>query len=184
MFARRLSDARWQNTLLGLVAAASLSACGGAEELGPDAADGQSDSDLTSAAASCGAVQWWTSNFTYVHKVGGWWDTDLAVGPSNRVQLRHPSKLIARGVYGWGFMPTFVDQVTGHEFRFLHLRPQHQYTRQIGHVYPAGTIVGLSGGDTWDTGGAGRGYSTGPHLCVQTLVTFRGAFPYGRDRCQ
>ena len=65
----------------------------------------------------------------------------------------------------------------------LHLRPQHMWATQIGHVYPAGTVVGVSGGDTWDTGGKGRGYSTGPHLCVQTLSGFRSDFPATRDSC-
>jgi hypothetical protein len=57
------------------------------------------------------------------------------------------------------------------------------WTTAIGKVYPAGTVVGVSGGDTWDTGGAGRGYSTGPHLCVQTLSGFRADFPATRDAC-
>src|SRR5439155_5840877 len=47
--------------------------------------------------------------------------------------------------------------------------------------YPAGYIVGLSGGDTYDTG-LGR-YSTGQHRCVQTPgnTPFRTAFPYGNS---
>jgi len=123
------------------------------------------------------ALKWWNSAYTSQSMDYGWHDTDLAVSSSTPIQLRNPAKLIAHGVYGWGFMPTFVDQVTGHEFRFLHLRPQHQWATEIGHVYPAGYIVGLSGGDTHDTGlGV---YSTGAHLCVQTIVPFRTAFPYG-----
>lgn len=175
-------------TWLSLSCLALAAACGGAipdEEGGPNAsaADTASADDL----ASCRSIQWWNGGYSITSnrkESYGWWDTDLAVRSSTPVQLRHASKLIAYGVYGWGYMPTFVDQVTGHEFRFLHLRPQHKWMTRIGHVYPAGSLVGVSGGDTWDTGGAGRGYSTGPHLCVQTIVGFRGAFPQGTDRCQ
>lgn len=124
-------------------------------------------------------LAWWHSRITWDHWTSlGWDDTDLAVSSSTAVQLRHASKLVAYGTYAWGYMPTFVDQVTGHKFKLLHLRPQHERATSIGHVYPAGYVVGYSGGDTWDTGGAGRGYSTGPHLCVQTLVGFRKAFPW------
>ena len=163
---------------IALVLALVLSACGG--QL-PDDGTGQSADDL----ASCRSIQWWhgyriTSNRL---ESTGWWDTDLGVSSSTPVQLRHASKLVASGVYGWGWMPTFVDQVTGKKFRFLHLRPQHMWATQIGKVYAAGTVVGVSGGDTWDTGGAGRGYSTGPHLCVQTLSGFRADFPDTRDAC-
>ena len=79
-------------------------------------------------------------------------------------------------------MPEFTDLVTGYRFRLLHLRPQFQYATSVGHTYPAGYIVGLSGGDTADTG-LGP-YSTGQHLCVQTLVAYRTAFPSGVDACR
>src|SRR5438270_5565501 len=162
---------------LSISALSLLCACGG--ELPPD------ESANTDDLVSCRSIQWWhgysiTSNRKESY---GWWDTDLAVSSSTPIQLRHASKLIAQGTYAWGWMPTFVDQATGREFRFLHLRPQHRYTTSIGHVYPAGTLVGVSGGDSWDTGGAGRGYSTGPHLCVQTLSGFRADFPNSRDKC-
>ncbi|HEX9101153.1 MAG TPA: hypothetical protein VF997_03060 [Polyangia bacterium] len=124
-------------------------------------------------------LAWWHSRWTWDHWTSyGWDDTDLAVSSSTAIQLRHASKLVGYGTYAWGYMPTFVDTVTGDKFKFLHLRPQHERATIIGHVYPAGYVVGYSGGDTWDTGGAGRGYSTGAHLCVQTLVGFRRAFPW------
>ena len=62
------------------------------------------------------------------------------------------------------------------------LRPQKQLATNVGEVYPAGTIVGYSGGDTADTG-LGQ-YSTGSHLCVQTLGACRSAFPTGKDPCE
>ncbi len=113
--------------------------------------------------------------------MSGWNDTDLAVSASTPVQLRHRSVLTGTGVYGWGYMPEFTDSVTGIAFTLLHLRPQFQYATEVGREYPAGFIVGISGGDTADTG-LGE-YSTGAHLCVQTLVAYRDAFPTGDDPC-
>lgn len=123
-------------------------------------------------------LKWWNSHITSQRwEHNGWEDTDLGVASSTAVQLRHASKLIDHGVYAWGYMPTFVDTVTGKKFRFLHLRPQHQWATQVGHVYPAHHVVGLSGGDTRDTGYPV--YSTGPHLCVHTVQPFRTVFPAG-----
>ena len=130
----------------------------------------------------CGELQWWNSYITYEHLSSGWRDTDLGVRAGTPVQLRHASRLERHGVYGWGYMPEFTDLATGARFRFLHLRPQNQWATDVGRVYPAGYVVGLSGGDTWDTGYPT--YSTGSHLCVQTLWTYRAAFPSGRDACR
>ena len=180
-----------QKLLTAALIAATLSACGGTAD-DPVADDGLTGADEapsmtqgTDDLVSCRSIQWWDGYWITSNRKEstGWWDTDLAVSSSTPIQLRHASKLVASGVYGWGWMPTFVDQVTGRRFRFLHLRPQHMWTTSIGHVYPAGTVVGVSGGNTWDTGGAGRGYSTGPHLCVQTLSGFRSDFPATRDSC-
>ncbi len=135
------------------------------------------------AGLLCSHVQWWNSALTYGPYMSyGWWDTDISAGSGTPIQLRHDSKLDKEGVYGWGWMPEFTDQVTKQRFRFLHLRPSAKYTTAIGTVYPAGTIVGLSGGDTADTG-LGK-YSTGAHLCVQTLAEYRTAFPAGKDACK
>ncbi len=130
----------------------------------------------------CGELQWWNTYITYAHVVSGWQDTDLGVRANTQVQLRHTSRLEHTGVYGWGYMPEFTDLVTGVRFRFLHLRPSSQWATSVGRVYPAGYVVGLSGGDTYDTGYPT--YSTGPHLCVQTLVPYRAAFPGGSDACR
>lgn len=132
---------------------------------------------------SCGNVQWWNSALTYGPYMSyGWWDTDLAVSASSRVQIRHNSRLDRTGVYAWGYMPEFTDLVTGKRFRLLHLRPAYQWATTVGKVYPAGYVVGLSGGDTYDTG-LGK-YSTGAHLCVQTLEPYRTVFPTGWDACK
>ncbi|GAC1555413.1 MAG: hypothetical protein NVS3B10_16360 [Polyangiales bacterium] len=130
----------------------------------------------------CSNVQWWNSALTYGPYMSyGWWDTDLAVSDRSPVQLRHDSQLYKENVYAWGWMPEFVDQVTGKKFRFLHLHPDAKYTLGVGTVYPAGTVVGLSGGGSADTG-LGT-YSTGAHLCVQTLDDYRAVFPTGTDAC-
>ena len=132
---------------------------------------------------SCGNVQWWNRSINYGPYMSyGWWDTDLNVSSGTPIQLRHDSRLYKWGVYGWGYMPEFVDLVTGEKFRFLHMRPADLWATSVGTVYPAGFVVGLSGGDTADTGlGA---YSTGAHLCVQTLAAFRACFPAGTDACK
>lgn len=130
----------------------------------------------------CSALQWWNATLTYQHMSSGWVDTDLRVAAGTPVQLRHNARLDRHGVYDWGYMPEFTDMVTGMRFRYLHLRPQNQYATTVGRVYPAGFIVGLSGGNTTDTGYPT--YSTGSHLCVQTLVPYRSAFPSGMDACR
>jgi hypothetical protein len=139
--------------------------------------------DYCVGALSCTNEQWWNTALTYGPLLSnGWWDTDLGVKHDTEVIVRHDSKLYKTGVYAWGYMPEFVDLVTGESFRFVHLRPQHQLATSVGHIYPAGTVVGYSGGDTADTGMPT--YSTGAHLCVQTLVDYRTAFPKGKDACQ
>jgi hypothetical protein len=135
------------------------------------------------AGLVCGNVQWWSSAITFGPYVSyGWWDTDLAVSNMSKVQLRHASRLEKEGVYGWGWMPEFTDTVTGKRFRFLHLQPSARYATAVGTVYPAGTIVGLSGGGTKETGYPT--YSTAPHLCVQTIEKYRDVFPSGTDACK
>ena len=150
------------------------------------------DDFCETAQLSCGNVQCWNSGITYgPHQdrnpgsgVSWWWDTDLNVSSSSRVQLRHASRLVASGVYGWRWQPTFQDLAIGKLFRFLHLRPQAMYAAQVGATDAAGTVVGLSGGDSRDTGGAGLGLGSGQHLCVQSADGYRATFPSGGDRCR
>ncbi|MGZ3421410.1 MAG: hypothetical protein ACXVEE_26275 [Polyangiales bacterium] len=141
--------------------------------------------DTCAGVISCSNVQWWNVALTYGPYMSyGWWDTDLAVSHDTPVILRHASKLDKHGIYGWGFMPEFTDQVTGKRFRYLHLRPQadKMLATEDGKIYPAGFVVGFSGGDTADTGKPT--YSTGAHLCVQTLDPYRDCFPTGKDACK
>ena len=122
---------------------------------------------------------------------GKWWDTDLSVAEWTPIEVPHDSKLLNWGVYAWGYMPTFLDLVTNKTFQFLHLHPTDQngrdakYATAKGTVYPGGTVVGLSGGNTCDTGKGSAcsppayQYSSGSHLCVETPngTYFRDAFP-------
>ncbi|MBI5517488.1 MAG: hypothetical protein HY909_27205 [Deltaproteobacteria bacterium] len=141
----------------------------------------------TGMGLSCSNVQWWNVRLTYgPYRLtnGGimWWDTDLAVAAGSRVQLRHDSRLVAESVQAWGWQPRFMDLTTGQLFQFLHLTPSARYTTTVGMTYPAGTVVGLSGGATADTGYPR--YSTGAHLCVETVAEWRTAFPMGMDACR
>ncbi len=138
-----------------------------------------------SGSVSCSLPQWWNLAFSWspgVYTVRYGWDNDLRMAAGTGVQLRHASRLIAEGVYDWGWMPEFQDTVTGYRFRFLHLQPSRRLTTAVGTTYPAGTLVGYSGGSTADTGYPT--YSTGAHLCVQTTVSYRTAFPMGVDACR
>ncbi len=138
-----------------------------------------------SGQVSCSMPQWWNLAYSWspgYYAVRYGWDNDLRMVAGTPVQLRHASRLVSEGVYGWGWMPEFQDMVTGYRFRFLHLSPSRRLTTAIGTVYPAGTLVGYSGGGSADTGYPQ--YSTGAHLCVQTTVSYRTAFPMGTDPCR
>jgi hypothetical protein len=137
----------------------------------------------TSGSGPCGYLQWWNSAITYQWMSGLGWDTDLSVHDGTPVVLRHASTLESAVInpLNAGYMPQFMDNVTGHRFRFFHLHPQSAQATNVGHVYPAGFVVGYSGGGTSDTGYPRL--SSGPHLCVQTVVTYRTAFPSGVDAC-
>ena len=144
----------------------------------------------------CGGLRWWNQPSTVPESrlsnaTGGvttTFDDDLAVPGSTPVQLRRDATLLAEAVYPWGWQPTFREVATGHVFRFLHLRPEARDATSVGTVYPAGTIVGLSGGDSWDTGFErpaceGRVCSTGAHLCVEGELPFAELFPPSSRAC-
>ncbi len=154
-----------------------------------------------SGQANCAYPQWWTLPYSWdpgYYTVRYGVDSDLRMAAGTPVQLRHASRLLSEAVYAWGWMPEFQDTVTGHRFRFLHLQPSRRLTTAIGTTYPAGTLVGYSGGGTPDTGyctpipgcspvnctAGSCVYSTGAHLCVQTQVGYRTAFPNTRDACR
>jgi hypothetical protein len=152
---------------------------------------------------SCGYPQWWNTGYSWspgYYAIRGTysWDNDIAIAAGTPIQLRHASRLVAEGTYAWGWMPEFVDTVTSQRFALLHLQPSRRMTTAVGTTYPAGTLVGYSGGNTRDTGlcvaipGCGTPdcalarcvYSTGAHLCVQTQTSYRTAFPMGTETCR
>lgn len=148
---------------------------------------------------SCAYPQWWNYGFSWspgyyqINVPPYVWDNDLAAASWTPVQLRHPSTLVRESVELWGWWPQFRDEVTGVRFSLVHLHPQQRLTTQVGHTYPAGTLVGYSGGDTRDTGylvqvpGCTSGpcvFSTGAHLCVETDVSIFTAFPDGNEPCR
>ncbi|MEI8258302.1 MAG: hypothetical protein WCJ30_21710, partial [Deltaproteobacteria bacterium] len=144
---------------------------------------------------SCAYPQWWNYPYSWTpgyYAINYWgyhWDNDLAARSGTPVQLRHASVLMEQSVHPWGWEPRFVDALTGEHFAFLHLQPEHQLTTSVGTTYPAGTLVGYSGGDTANTGynvpdGHGSVYSTGAHLCVTTDHAWHTAFPPGTDACR
>src|SRR5437016_4064791 len=112
-----------QALLLGT--ALTVGGCGGEVTSGDDQPSPEGEGGVRGEESTY--LKWWNSSITYIHVVLGWYDTDLSVASSTPIQLRHASRLLRHGVYGWGYMPEFEDTVTGHHFRFLHLRPQHQY---------------------------------------------------------
>ena len=158
---------------------------------------GQSDycSGGSGSGVSCGAPQWWTASPSYYYALtthfantATYWDADFGQYVNAPIQLRHDSKLLGFDPGSCcGYVPTFQDQKTGEIFRFLHLHPQNKNATNVGQVYPAGFIVGISGGNTYDTGlGKSCGShpcSTGAHLCVETKSAFTTAFPPGKEPC-
>ena len=127
--------------------------------------------------AYIGHSYWTTSNWSALGRYNvSTDDTDIPVSAGTPIILRHASRLVGYGTYAWGYQPTFLDTYTGYHFRFLHLNPSYERSTWVGHTYPAGYVVGYSGGNTYATGYPT--YSSGAHLCVQTLASFRKAFPW------
>jgi hypothetical protein len=135
----------------------------------------------------------------------GWYDTDIHALGWTPIKIPHQSRLDNNKVWAWGYMPEMTDLVTGKQFKVLHLHPSDQAGHDakyanaygLGNIVPAGTVIGLSGGDTCDTGNtcacsntgwctAGNPasgcclsttHSSAAHLCINTTVLFRTAFP-------
>lgn len=159
------------------------------------AACGASPPPAPAISPLCGASPWWNATPTVPesrspNQTGGYatdWDLDLELPSGTPVQLARPAQLLAQAAYRWGWQPTFLDLETGHVFRFLHLRPQDARTTGVGTIYSGGTIVGLSGGDTLDTGFGqdcdGQPCSTGAHLCVEADAVPSALFPPGGPDC-
>jgi hypothetical protein len=145
-------------------------------------------------------ISWWTRAHTYEFATCTVeWDNDLSVSAGSTIVLPHDSMYLGESSSysfqscggAWGYGPTFHDMVSNVNFHFNHLKPGWKTFANVaaGTVIKAGSFVGVSGGDTCETGycncnlnccnggtscpleGGGNSWcasthSTGQHLCV------------------
>jgi len=161
-----------------------------------------SDPSLSNASMYCpggACVHWWNCRITYQYQYtgSGDWDTDFHMPDGTPIALPHRSQLTAVYLVGAGFQPEFADLTSGEWVHFNHLHLNSEFggdDHAIGpvqlvsltdpshpdHIYPAGWVVGFSGGGTSRTGYAGTdaagnvcsgGHSTAAHFCAVTRVT-------------
>jgi hypothetical protein len=161
------------------------------------------DPNATNATMFCGSaghcVHWWDCHITYQYQYAGSgdWDTDFHMPDGTPIALPHLSQLTSESYAGSGFQPEFTDLVTGEWMHFNHLHLNSEFGGTDGnigpvqmvsmtdpahpdHLYPAGYVVGFSGGGTSRTGYLGTdasgnvcsgGHSTAAHFCAVTRVT-------------
>src|ERR1700674_788648 len=119
-------------------------------------------------------VQWWTdSRTTNVSSSGvaacpSAYDIDNGyIHGSNVIVLPHDSEYLGDNssyayttcTGAWGFGPNFYDTVTHVRFHLNHIRPGSPLASlPVGTMLKAGSFVGLSGGDTCETGYCSNGY--------------------------
>jgi hypothetical protein len=161
-----------------------------------------SDPTLSNASTYCpggACVHWWNCHVTYQYQYtgSGDWDTDFHMPDGTPIALPHRSQLTAVYLVGSGFQPEFADLETGNWVHFNHLHLNSEFggdDHALGpvqlvsltdpdhpdHVYPAGWVVGFSGGGTTRTGYLGTdaagnvcsgGHSTAAHFCAVTRST-------------
>lgn len=160
-----------------------------------------SDPTLGNASTYCpggACVHWWNCNITYQYQyTSGNWDTDFHMPDGTPIALPHRSQLSAIYTAGSGFQPEFVDLDTSVWMHFNHLHLNSEFGGDDGalgpvqlvsltdpahpdHIYPAGWVVGFSGGGTTRTGYLGTdssgnvcsgGHSTAAHFCAVTRPT-------------
>lgn len=157
------------------------------------------DPNASNAAMYCvggQCVHWWNCRVTYQYQYSGSrdWDTDFHMADGTPIALPHRSRLTAIFLVGSGFQPEFTDLTSGEWVHFNHLHLNSEFggnDRALGHVqlvslsdpnhtdhiYPAGWVVGFSGGGTTRTGYLGTdssgnvcagGHSTAAHFCAVT----------------
>jgi hypothetical protein len=152
------------------------------------------NADMYCPGGNC--VHWWNCRVTYQYQYATShdWDTDMHVADGTPIILPHRSRLTAVYLAGSGFQPEFTDLVSGQWMHFNHLHLNSEFggddhalgpvqlvsltdTSHPDHVYPAGWVVGFSGGGTRRTGYLGTdssgnvctgGHSTAAHFCVVT----------------
>ena len=158
-----------------------------------------STSNASTYCAGGSCVHWWNCRVTYQYQYAGSadWDTDYHMPDGTPIALAHASRLSAVYTAGSGFQPEFTDLVSGEWMHFNHLHLNSEFggnngaigpvqmvsmtdPAHVDHVYPAGWVVGFSGGGTTRTGYLGTdaagnvctgGHSTAAHFCAVTRVT-------------
>lgn len=145
-------------------------------------------------------VQWWTQNATYSAAppnsgCSTSYDLDNGNIQNQVIVLPHDSEYL--GDYSsyaynscagaWGFGPSFYDTVTGVKFHLNHIRPGFGAAAlgntQTGTMLKAGSYVGISGGNTCETGYCSNGYSS-TYGYTQCLVSScGGANKNGNGAC-
>lgn len=160
-----------------------------------------SDPTTSNASTYCpggACVHWWNCRITYQYQyTSGNWDTDYHMADGTPIALPHRSQLTAVYTAGSGFQPEFADLDSGEWIHFNHLHLNSEFggsDTALGpvqlvslsdpdhpdHIYPAGWVVGFSGGGTTRTGYMGTdasgsvcsgGHSTAAHFCAVTRPT-------------
>ncbi len=153
-----------------------------------------SNADTYCPGGAC--VHWWNCRVTYQYQYPSShdWDTDFHMVDGTPIALPHASRLTAVYLAGAGFQPEFTDLVSGEWVHFNHLHLNSEFggnDHALGpvqlvaltdaahpdHIYPAGWVVGFSGGGTTGTGYLGTdsagnvctgGHSTAAHFCAVT----------------
>ena len=124
-------------------------------------------------------IRWWAWKTTYFYSAcsSTMTDNDVGtIGAGNTIILPHDSEYLGDASStnfavsaAWGLSPVFLDKITSKKFHFNHLKPgwnEFDATADVGKVFKAGTFVGVSGGDTCETGYACSGkYGAGSYAC-------------------
>ncbi len=153
-----------------------------------------SDASMYCVGGAC--IHWWNCEITYQYQYSGSgdWDTDFHMPDGTPIALPHRSLLTAIDTVDAGFQPELTDLDTGKWMHFNHLHLNSEFggddtalgpvqlvslsdPDHADHIYPAGWVVGFSGGGTTRTGYlgtdasgnvCGAGESTAAHFCAVT----------------
>jgi len=141
-------------------------------------------------------IRWWSykPSYSYATCTKTMIDNDVgAIGAGNTIVLPHEAEYLGDASNtcftcpggAWGLSPVFYDRVTGKKFHFNHLKPGWNTLdprTDVGKTFKAGSFVGVSGGDTCETGyrctgshGAGSYPCNGSYTCQKEDGTWANA---------
>ena len=121
-------------------------------------------------SGSTAPVQWWTQNATYSSGSCSGYDLDNGNIQNQVIVLPHDSEYLGDSSDwthynsctsspltggAWGFGPSFYDTVTGVKFHLNHIKPTTASAlgnTPTGTMLKAGSYIGISGGNTCETG--------------------------------